>query len=118
MPRHVRGFAGRRNLLPDDVRVAASPPRAAITRFDACDPVDARAALGPLGASACAYYVRTSLCASPEGRPACDAVEHQLALTPVARASFTPVASNRWLPYDRDPVESVVSRIDGYVSHE
>ncbi len=107
-------FAGRRNLFLPTYASSSLSPRE-IARLDARDSVDVRAALGAL---ACGYYVRTSLCSSAEGRPACDAVEHQLALTPVARASFTAVASNKWLPYDRDPVESVISRIDGYVARE
>jgi hypothetical protein len=103
-------FAGRRNLfLPT---YATSPPLAAdaALRLDGREPIDARLVLGE---PRCTYYVRTSLCTSAEGRPVCADVERQLVLEPVTRASFAAVPSNKWLVYDREGVESVVSRVVG-----
>ncbi len=105
------GFAGRRNLfLPTYV---VSPPLGvdAIARLDGREAIDMQAVLGEVG---CTYYVRSSLCSSAEGRPVCADVERQLALDPVARASFAAVPSNRGLPYDREVVEVVVAKVVGY----
>ncbi len=102
--------AGYRNLfLP---AYAASPPLGpdAALRLDGRDPIDARLNLGE---PRCTYYVRTSLCTSAEGRPVCADVERQLLLEPVARASFAAAPSYTGLPYDRDIVESVISRVVG-----
>jgi hypothetical protein len=59
----------------------------------------------------CLYYVHTSLCSSTEGRPTCAAIEGRLTLLPLARAVFPPRPSSDGLPYDRDPVETVIARV-------
>ena len=103
-------FAGKRNLFLPTYVASPSLPAEAIARLDGREAVDVKLALS---AARCTYYVRTSLCTSVEGRPVCDAVERQLVLEPIARASFSAFPSNVWLPYDRDTVDSVVSRVVG-----
>ena len=103
-------FAGKRNLFLPTYDASPSLPAEAIARLDGREAIDVKLALG---AARCTYYVRTSLCTSVEGRPVCDAVERQLVLEPIARASFSAFPSNVWLPYDRDTVDSVVSRVVG-----
>jgi hypothetical protein len=58
------------------------------------------------------YYVRTSLCSSAEGRPACEAIESRMELVPVSRASFPARPSSPLLAYDSDPVETVIARVE------
>jgi len=103
-------FAGRRNLFLPTYLLEATGPAAAL-RLDGRAPIDVSFALGPVG---CAYYARTSLCTSVEGRDVCADVERQLVLEPVASASFPAVPSNQMMPYDRDRVESALLRIAGY----
>jgi hypothetical protein len=105
------GFAGRRNLFLPTYMVLPMLAVDQIARLDGREPIDARVILGPVG---CTFYARTSLCSSAEGRPVCADFERQLALEPVERASFPAAPSNRDLPYDRDVVESVISRVVGY----
>ena len=102
---HV-GRAHRRVLaLPDYV---ASPVRR--SRLDAATSGDIVAALGE---SPCIHYIRTSLCASAEGRPACEAVENGLALEPAAWASFPSLPSYDALGYEEAEVEVVIFRVLG-----
>jgi hypothetical protein len=58
--------------------------------------------------SGCAYYARTSLCTTSDGRGACDAIERELELTPIAEATFPAAVSYDPLPYDQ---QSVYDRI-------
>src|SRR6185312_5941993 len=84
-------LAARRNLfLPTYVTNPPLPVDRAI-RIDGREPVDARMILGE---PRCTFYVHTSLCSTPEGRPVCADVERQLTLEPVERASFPAVPSN------------------------
>jgi hypothetical protein len=77
---------------------------------DLLGPVDVALARGGGG---CLYYARTSLCASVEGREACEAIERDPRLSPVeeGRASFPAAPSFDALPYDRDRVEVVWFRV-------
>lgn len=50
--------------------------------------------------SGCTHYVRTSLCASPEGRGACIDAERALPLRLLAERTLPAVQSLPWLPYD------------------
>ncbi len=79
-------------------------------RLDGREPIHVRDVLGE---PRCTFYVHTSLCESAQGRPVCADVERQLTLEPVARASFAAAPSSPYLPYDRDRVESVISRVVG-----
>ena len=78
----------------------------------AMDPREPHTIEDGLAPTACVYYVHTSLCSSAEGRPVCDAVERRLGLVHIARASFPARPSNEGLPYDRDPVETVLERVE------
>jgi hypothetical protein len=91
-------------LLPTYV----GPPRGTVEMV-AGEPHTIEAGLAP---APCAYYVRTSLCSSAEARPSCEAIERRLTLTPIARASFPAVPSSDLLSYDRDPVETLIARVD------
>lgn len=62
-----------------------------------------------LAATDCLYYVRTSLCASVEGRPRCARLESRLQLTPLARRELPARPSYDGLPYDADPVEVMIA---------
>jgi hypothetical protein len=64
--------------------------------------------------SACLLYVRSSLCSSAEARPTCEAIEREAGLEPIARAAFPAAPSYGELPYDRDPVETVVFRVTAH----
>ena len=100
-------FAGHHNLfLP--TYAASARPQASFVRVDARHPVDLSQTLG---AVRCTYYVRTSLCSTDEGRAACEEVERELELEPVARASFPAVADNLYSGFDTNPIETVVSRV-------
>jgi hypothetical protein len=109
LPRGCRvtyvGIAGRRNaFLPT---YASSPPADA-RRLDGRQPIRMRDVLGDVG---CTFYVRTSLCSTPEGRSACDGVERQLHLDPLARASLAAVPSSLYLPYDQPRLEVLAARV-------
>jgi hypothetical protein len=78
----------------------------------AMDPREPHTVEDGLAPAGCVYYVHTSLCSSADGRPVCDAIERRLLLVPVARASFPARPSNEGLPYDRDPVETVLARVE------
>lgn len=82
--------------------------RGATVRIDAREPVNVRALLDPLG---CTYYVRTTACAAPDARDACDAVERALVLTPDVGAVFPAVASHRGLPYPAPTVRAATFRV-------
>jgi hypothetical protein len=98
--------AGKRCLmLPTYVE---SRSRAAVA-IDPSRPHTIEEALSP---APCLYYVRTSLCSSDEGRPACEEVESRLEMMPVARASFPARPSSGLIPYDRDPVETLIARVE------
>ena len=103
---HV-GRAGPRVLyVPEYV----APPLPGRRHLDGATSNDVLAALGE---TPCIHYVRTSLCSSPEGRRACEAVESGLTLEPGARASFAAAPSYDALGYEGDEVEVVVSRVLG-----
>ena len=85
-----------------------TPPRSAVAMLPR-EPHTIEAALAP---AACRYYVRTSLCASEQGRPACAAIEQRLSLEPLAQASFPALPSSPFFAYDRDPVETVIARAE------
>ena len=72
-------------------------------------PATVEAALAP---TPCLVYVRTSLCSTTEGRPACDEIEGRLVLLPIARAAFTGSRDVETFSHDRDTVETVVSRVE------
>jgi hypothetical protein len=78
---HLASADKRALLLPTYV---GTPARAAVA-IDLRQPYSIDAALAP---APCLVYVRTSLCSSAEGRPACDTIEQRLDLTSIARASF------------------------------
>ena len=61
--------------------------------------------------SGCLLYVHSSLCNSIEGRPLCDAVEHDVALTPLAQRLLPAVPSFSDLPYDRSEVDVALFRV-------
>lgn len=86
------------------------PPARPAVAVDLRQPHTLAAALAP---SPCAYYVRTSLCSSPEASGACAALEAHLTLVPHARSSLPAIPSSHLLSYTRDPVEIVVFRVDG-----
>jgi hypothetical protein len=101
---HVASAGKRYLMLP----TYAGPPRAAVA-------VDVRrdrtvdAALAP---APCRYYVHGSLCSTPDGRPACDAIERRLVLVPTARASFPAARTFETFGHDTDPVEAWIARIE------
>jgi hypothetical protein len=57
--------------------------------------------------------VHTSLCATAEGRPACDAIERRLTLVPVARASFAAARELETFAHDSETVETTIGRVEG-----
>lgn len=97
---------GRSLVLPTYV---GAPQRPAVL-IDPRAPHTLDAALAP---TACHLHIRPSLCASTEGRVACDAIAARLRLEPIARATFPARPSTRYLAYDQDPVETVVFRVLG-----
>ena len=70
-------------------------------------PIDGAAGKGP-----CAYYVHSSLCASREGAPVCDATERRFVFGAADRATFPAVPSSRELPYDGAEVAVWIARVD------
>jgi hypothetical protein len=50
------------------------------------------------------FYYRSSLCATPEGRPACEALERGASLEAVEERELSAVASLPWLPLPGGPV--------------
>jgi hypothetical protein len=98
--------AGRRVLnLPDYLM----PPSRATTppTVDASDSAKLLAAK----AAGCVWYLRSSLCTSIEGRPACGDVERRLSTASPVTAAFPPLPSYDDLPYDRPIVEVQLSQI-------
>ena len=59
------------------------------------------------------YYVRTSLCSTPEGRQYCDAFERRYALVPVHQASLPAIPSMVGFRYDRSTVAVGLYRVAG-----
>ncbi|MEO6026750.1 MAG: hypothetical protein ABIR79_07795, partial [Candidatus Binatia bacterium] len=100
------GFAGRRVLL---LPTYVGAPRPAVA-MDPHRPATVEAALSPV---ACRYYVHSSLCSTPEGRPECDAIERRLTLVPIARASFADVRTRETFVHDSDWVETWIARVEG-----
>jgi hypothetical protein len=105
------GFAGERALLLPTY-VPASRPAVAI---DSRQPRTLEAALAP---APCVYYVHSSLCSTPEGRPQCEAIERRLALDPVASASFPPSREFGAPVHDTDTVETVIARVERVLAPE
>jgi hypothetical protein len=58
-----------------------------------------------------AYYVRTSLCSTDEGRAACEGFESSHRLVAVERRSLPAIASLPWLPFRVPAVEVVLYRL-------
>jgi len=102
---YVSSAARRGIVLPAYVR----PSSAAAVAMHPHEPHTIEEGLAP---AACLYYVRTSLCASADGRPACAGLEDRLALAPIARESFPARPSSTFLEYDQDPVEVVLARVE------
>jgi hypothetical protein len=99
-------FAGTRVLL---LPTYVGGPREAVA-MHAHHHRTVDAALAP---ASCLYYVRSSLCATAEGRPACDAIERRLDLVPIARASFAAGArEHETFGHDRDVVETTIARVE------
>jgi hypothetical protein len=101
---HLAWIANRGVEIPTYVRPPSSP---AVEMHDR-EPHTIEAGLAP---APCLYYVRTSACASADGRPACGALEKRLELFAVERASFPSRPSSVLLSYDSDPVETFVARV-------
>jgi hypothetical protein len=101
----VHVVAADKRVLSVPSYIPSSRPAVAV---DLRQPHTVEAALTP---TACAYYVRTSLCSSAEGRPACAALEDRLALAPVARTTLPVLPSSPLLAYDRDPIETALARV-------
>jgi hypothetical protein len=103
--------AGKRVLrLPEyALRADEDRPRNAVEVGSSADVLDLHARGG------CLRYARTSLCASADGRAACEAIEQGLALTPAASARFPARPSYDELPYDRDEVDVALFEVRGAV---
>jgi hypothetical protein len=82
---HV-GAAGKLNWFAPTYLASRRDPNAFVSA-DLRQPFDPRR----LAVTGCAYYVRSSLCSLAEGRAACDEVERNFTLEPVAEASFPAV---------------------------
>lgn len=95
----------RHLVLPTYVRPSTAP----VVAMDVRQPhtIDEAVSAAP-----CVYYVHTSLCSSPEGRLACEAIESRLALVPLSRAGFPARPSRDFIPYDRDTVETIIARVE------
>lgn len=62
------------------------------------------------------FYVRTSLCSTPEGRAFCERVEGRYRMTLLHEATLPPVPSMTYLPYDVPRVRVALYRVDGRAS--
>jgi hypothetical protein len=60
-----------------------------------------------------AYYYRSSLCSTPEGRGPCERLEARYVLRPVDTASFPAIPSMNDLLYDASVVHVGLYRIEG-----
>jgi hypothetical protein len=100
--------AGRRVLFLPTYAAPPHPPAAFIRLDGRRPPLHAAAALDPLG---CAYYVRTSLCSSDEGRASCAEAEADLELEPILRATFPAAATYDAIGYDTPHIETSISRV-------
>jgi hypothetical protein len=103
---YLFGHAGKR-MLDVPLYVGAPMPRA--IRLE-----DSGAAAAPVGA----YYLRTSLCATDEGRAACDRFEGRHRLVPVERQLLPAIASLPSLPFTVSSVEDVLYRVEDTPSAE
>ncbi len=101
---HLASAGSRVLRLPTYV----GPARTAVA-MDLRQPGTIEAALAP---APCLVYVRSSLCSTADGRPACDAIERRLALVPIARAAFPAVPASGPFAHDRDPVETMIARVE------
>jgi hypothetical protein len=57
------------------------------------------------------FYYRSSLCSTPEGRPACEALERGASLEVVEEQEFPAVASLPWLPLAGGPIRVGLYRV-------
>lgn len=64
-----------------------------------------------LAPAPCLYYVHTSICASRDGRPLCDAIEMRMGLEVRSRVLLAARPSSPFLEYDSDPLEIFVARV-------
>ena len=87
-------------------RVAAVPSYHATARFT---PLTLSGELKHV-TEPCLFYVRTSLCSSPQGREACHAIEANLELHEIARATIPAVPSYAAFGFDDDIVTVTISR--------
>lgn len=94
--------AGRRVLFVPIYRCHPGGPRSVPLEA----PADALATLAGQR-----WWYRSSLCSTPEGRPACDALERTVTLEPVAEEVLPARPSLLGLPYDRDRVEVGLYRV-------
>jgi hypothetical protein len=101
------GQVGNRNMMLPIFGPPAKAARKAI-RLDADSTTDLP---HRLAGSPCTMYVHTTFCASTDGGPVCDRVENLLDLEPVASERFPAVSSNRYVRYDRPPIETVISKV-------
>jgi hypothetical protein len=102
---HLAAAGKRVLMLPTYV----GPPRAAVA-MDLRRPGTIEAALSP---ASCLYYVHSSLCSTPDGRPECEAIEQRLTLVPVAEASFPVTREIETFSHDGDSVETRIARVEG-----
>jgi hypothetical protein len=101
---HLASAGKRVLMLPTYV----GPSRAAVA-MDLQQPRTIEAALSP---TACLYYVHSSLCSTPDGRPECEAIERRLTLVPIARASFAVPREFETFSHDSDTVETMIARVE------
>jgi hypothetical protein len=102
---------GKRVLrLPEyALRAEIGGPRNAVEVASSAD------VLGLHAPGGCLRYARTSLCASVDGRGACEAIERGLELSSEARALLPARASYDELPYDREAVDVALFEVRGSV---
>jgi hypothetical protein len=101
------GQVGTRNVTLPIYGPPARPGRKAVRLVG-----DRPEALAPrLAGSSCTCYVRTSLCSSVEGRPACAAVEAQADLHPVASRRLPATDGDGGRRFDRPSVEVVLYEV-------
>lgn len=101
---HLASAGPRSLMLPTYV----GRPRSAVA-MDRRQPGTIEAAFSP---APCVYYVHSSLCSTPDGRPECEAIERRLTLVPVAAASFPVGSELETFSHDRDPVETTIARVE------
>ncbi len=109
---HLAAAGTRVLMLP--TYVGQSRPAVAM---DLRRPETVEAALAP---AACLYYVHSSLCSTPDGRPECKAIERRMTLAPITRATFAVTREFETFSHDRDTVETMIARVervDGWDAH-